>query len=148
MKQRPRSLTSQVRPQPQPHNRIRHAVNTTIKSFASVEHLGPEAIAAFVDEEMSRAAMHRARVHLVQCAECRAEVEAQRAAALKLRSTADTDTFSIPPELLHRLAHIADCCPEGPGAEETCARSERGLLDKVDHIYRAFRRTQKGTGTL
>ena len=44
------------------------------REFASVEHLSLEAVAAFVDGELTPLAMHRARVHLVHCEECRAEV--------------------------------------------------------------------------
>lgn len=51
------------------------------REFASVEHLSLEAVAAFVDGELTPLAMHRARVHLVHCEECRAEVAQQRRAS-------------------------------------------------------------------
>ena len=41
-------------------------------------HLGPEAVVAFVDDEMDTKAKHRARVHLVHCHECRDEIYTQR----------------------------------------------------------------------
>ena len=55
----------------------------------SVDHLSTEAIAALVDGELSRRAEHRAKIHLVHCESCRAEVRAQRSAAHRLREHVD-----------------------------------------------------------
>ena len=55
------------------------------KRFLSTEHLGTEAIAAFVDGELSVVAERRAQAHLMACPECRREVAKQRQAAKRLR---------------------------------------------------------------
>ena len=46
--------------------------------FNSTDHLNPEAIAAYVDGELSKAATLRAERHLQLCGECCEEVQAQR----------------------------------------------------------------------
>lgn len=107
------------------------------KQFASVEHLSAEAVAAFVDHELSPGAMHRARVHLVHCAECRAEVEQQRRASERLRTCADSEDIRAPRDLMARLADIAASCPQGPGAEDKVSASPETLMDRMDLIYRA-----------
>ncbi|CAB0990254.1 anti-sigma factor [Corynebacterium diphtheriae] len=55
-----------------------HSPKNKVRHFASVEHLNPEAVAAFVDNELSPAAAHRAKIHLVHCPECREEIHRQR----------------------------------------------------------------------
>ncbi|CAB0724279.1 anti-sigma factor [Corynebacterium diphtheriae] len=57
-----------------------HSPKNKVRHFASVEHLNPEAVAAFVDNELSPAAAHRAKIHLVHCPECREEIHRQRRA--------------------------------------------------------------------
>ncbi len=57
-----------------------HSPKNKVRHFASVEHLNPEAVAAFVDNELSPAAAHRAKIHLVHCPECREEIHRQRGA--------------------------------------------------------------------
>ncbi|WP_423201131.1 anti-sigma factor family protein, partial [Corynebacterium diphtheriae] len=58
-----------------------HSPKNKVRHFASVEHLNPEAVAAFVDNELSPAAAHRAKIHLVHCPECREEIHRQRGGA-------------------------------------------------------------------
>ena len=56
----------------------------------TIGHLGPEAVVAFVDGEMEPKFMHRVRIHLVHCAECRADVHQQRHASEWVRHCADS----------------------------------------------------------
>ena len=97
------------------------------REFASVEHLSLEAVAAFVDGELTPLAMHRARVHLVH-SEC-------------LKNCVDTETIRVSTELKARLTSIAFSCPAGPDAEEATTKHPETFLGKVDLIYRAVRRS-------
>ncbi|AJK68536.1 anti-sigma factor family protein [Corynebacterium marinum] len=113
------------------------------REFASVEHLSLEAVAAFVDGELSDAASHRARVHLVHCAECRGEIERQRGASEWLRGSNITEEVRAPHDLLARLAGIpAAPVKAGPDAESTPTPGPECLLDKVEMILRAVKRNQ------
>ena len=113
------------------------------REFASVEHLSPEAVAAFVDGELSDIACHRARVHLVHCPECRAEIERQRGASEWLRGSNIGEDVRAPHDLLTRLAGIASASPgAGPDAESTPTPVPEGLLDKMEMILRAVKRNQ------
>ena len=138
-------LNKPARENPSPTPGVTPAARKTrkVREFASVDHLSPEAVAAFVDEELSRAAMHRARVHLVHCKDCRCEVETQRRAAERLRSLTSSDSICAPSSLLDRLNSIAQSCPAGPSAEESAYAEPATLLDRVDLFYRAVRRTQR-----
>ncbi|QGU07014.1 Anti-sigma-E factor RseA [Corynebacterium occultum] len=111
------------------------------KRFASVDHLGPEALAAYVDEELSAGATHRARVHLVHCPECRAEVRRQQGAAEAIRESNGFHQLRAPSDLMAKLAGIEKSCPEGPGAEGGVCEPE-SLLDKIDIMVRLVRRRQ------
>ncbi|MEY8208643.1 anti-sigma factor [Corynebacterium sp. MNWGS58] len=71
------------------------------------DHLGPEAVAAFVDGEMSRKSAHNARVHLVLCDNCRADVHRQRKAAQALRNCNHDDQVQASESLLDSLRRIA-----------------------------------------
>ena len=77
-------------------------------------HLTPDAIVAYVDDELSPGAHERAQAHLECCGECRAEVVAQRQARAALRGAGGP---SLPSSLLHSLRSI----PAGRGRER-CAR--------------------------
>lgn len=118
-----------------------HRPRNKNREFASVEHLSLEAIAAFVDEELSPGAMHRARVHLVHCEECRAEVEHQRRASERLKECRDAEVIHVSSELKARLTSIALSCPAGPSAEETTQVNSQSILAKVDFFYRVVRRS-------
>lgn len=113
------------------------------REFASVEHLSLEAVAAFVDGELSDAATHRARVHLVHCPECRAEIERQRGASEWLRGSNITEEVRAPHDLLARLTGIAaGPVKAGPDAESMPPPEPECLLDKVEMILRAVKRNQ------
>lgn len=113
------------------------------REFASVEHLSLEAVAAFVDGELSPVASHRARVHLVHCAECRAEIERQRGASEWLRGSNIGADVRAPNDLIARLAGIASGPPcAGPDAESTPTQEPEGLMDKMEMILRAVKRNQ------
>ncbi|WKD60875.1 Anti-sigma-E factor RseA [Corynebacterium ciconiae DSM 44920] len=110
-------------------------------SFDSVEHLGPEAIAAYVDNELSPAAADRARVHLVHCPLCRHEVQRQRQAAESVRQRVN-DGLRAPRSLIAKLAQLETSCPEGPGADEVHCGSKPSLMDRVEVFCRAVRHVQ------
>lgn len=117
-------------------------VTAVVGNFATTDHLNPEAIAAFADNELSPAAMHRAKVHLVHCLECRREVDRQRRASEQLKAANATEVH-MSSELLQRLMGIAQSCPDGPRAEDTVRPSET-LMDKLDSLARALRRNNHG----
>ena len=94
-----------------------------------------------MDGELTPLAMHRARVHLVHCEECRAEVAQQRRASECLKNCVDTETIRVSTELKARLTSIAFSCPAGPDAEEATTKHPETFLGKVDLIYRAVRRS-------
>ncbi|GAB3696944.1 anti-sigma factor family protein [Corynebacterium nasicanis] len=113
------------------------------REFASVEHLSLEAVAAFVDGELSDTACHRARVHLVHCAECRAEIERQRGASEWLRGSNIGEEVRAPRDLLTRLAGIASGPQRsGPDAESTPTCQPEGIMDKMEMLLRAVKRNQ------
>lgn len=66
-------------------------------------HLLPDAVVAFVDQELSLAAQERAAAHLAHCPSCAAEVAAQRAASTAVRRAA---TPSISAGFLASLCEI------------------------------------------
>lgn len=103
--------------------------------FSSVDHLSPEVVAAFVDGELSDGAEHRARVHVVHCAECRAEVHAQRGAAEAVRGSNTEECVRAPHTLVERLAWLAsqqqeqgDCQPDTRQAGATGAGALEGAV--------------------
>lgn len=135
-----RNLQNQARPQ-------NYRKPRKPRNFASVEHLSSEAVAAFVDAELGEGALHRARVHIVHCAECRAEIERQRNASEWLRGSNITPEVRAPQDLLTRLAGIpAKPACAGPDAESTPIQTPEGLLDKVEMILRAVKRNQGHQG--
>ncbi|APT92810.1 hypothetical protein CPHO_07815 [Corynebacterium phocae] len=116
-------------------------VKSQARRLDGIGHLGPEAVVAFVDGEMPAKAMHRVRVHLVNCAECLAEVHRQRLAASWVRSEDDTQGLRAPTDLLERLNGIAATKdPPVPPEPERHYASEQDLLDKIEMIGRALRR--------
>ena len=76
------------------------------REFNSTDHLNPEAVAAFVDGELSDSAFRRAARHLTDCDECSAEVDAQRRAANRLR-VVDNSAVHAPASLVERLAGMS-----------------------------------------
>ena len=73
------------------------------RQFGSTEHLAIEAVAAFVDGELSMTAHLRAGSHLSVCPQCSAEVDAQRQARSALR---DSRPIVVPTSLLGTLSQI------------------------------------------
>lgn len=113
------------------------------KRFSSVEHLSHEAVAAFVDGELSASAEHRARVHVVQCPECRAEVHGQRGAAEMLRGCNLSAHVRAPEDLLAKLAGIAHSnLGPGPDAEATPVARPEDFMDRVETVFRTIRKMQ------
>lgn len=105
------------------------------RRFSSIDHPNPEAVAAFVDEELSPTARHRVHIHLVHCEECREEVKRQRLASARLRACEDV---AVPAPLLRRLQSIANSCPDGPGVEDTVVE-KFSLRASIEHAGRRLR---------
>ena len=79
------------------------------------DHLGPDAVVAFVDDELARRPHERAVAHVDSCPECAAEVVAQRRARSALRGA---DCPSLPSSLLSALRSIpqsTELPPAPPG---------------------------------
>ena len=95
----------------------------TKREFNSTDHLNPEAVAAFVDGELSDAAFRRAARHLEDCEECSAEVDAQRRAANRLR-VVDNSSVHAPVSLVERLAGM--CAEDLDGVGEAPGPRGRG----------------------
>jgi anti-sigma factor RsiW len=82
------------------------------RRFGSTEHLSIEAVAAFVDGELTMKSHLRAATHLSLCPECAAEVEAQGQARKALRNSCP---IVVPTALLGMLSQIPhDSPPEPP----------------------------------
>ncbi|WP_367614878.1 zf-HC2 domain-containing protein [Corynebacterium stercoris] len=110
--------------------------------FASTEHLSAEAVAAFVDEELSPSAARRAQDHIAQCPECHDEVVAQRGAAERVRGC--QDEVRAPRSLVDRLAQLRD---EDVPAGRKCAikpprpaGDQPDLLRKMESALKSLRR--------
>ncbi|WP_018023622.1 anti-sigma factor family protein [Corynebacterium ulceribovis] len=74
---------------------------------ADFDHLSIEAIAAYVDRELTPGAFHRASCHLDSCERCRREVAAQQEASRRLRAASEA-TIQVSAALKQRLAAIPD----------------------------------------
>ena len=111
----------------------------------TIGHLGPEAVVAFVDGEMEPKFMHRVRIHLVHCPECRADVHQQRHASEWVRHCADSATVRAPQSLLAKLAGLAtEGVAPGPDAATPAHRPQQDFLDKVEMMVRAIKYNQRG----
>ncbi|WP_020498434.1 anti-sigma factor family protein [Sciscionella marina] len=97
-------------------------------------HLMPDAIVAFVDEELSTTATERARAHLAKCPYCAQEADAQRAARDRMRSL---DTPGAPANLLAALRAIPEDT-EVTSVPDGLAVTEDGQLVSVQRPDRAF----------
>ncbi|AYJ32759.1 zf-HC2 domain-containing protein [Corynebacterium xerosis] len=111
--------------------------------FASTDHLGVEAVAAFVDGELGPTAHRRAQAHLLACGECRREVARQRQAARRLR---DSGELHIPEGLRERLASLSrDQMPEdAPGARSLSHRRPDSFAAFIESAWRTIRKTGNG----
>jgi len=94
------------------------------RQFGSTEHLSTEAIAAFVDGELSMKGHLRAAGHMSQCPDCAAEIEAQGQARTALRESCP---IAIPSALLGALSQIPHRSPPEPAAED----EEKQFADSV-----------------
>ncbi|BAU95502.1 hypothetical protein N24_1240 [Corynebacterium suranareeae] len=117
-------------------------VKDKAREFSSVEHLSADAAAMFVDNELSRGAMHRARLHIIHCAECREEINRQRETVDFLRSECKNEDVSAPMDLKARLASLATECMPGPGAEDCINQRPESFVAKVESVVRAVRKNQ------
>lgn len=111
--------------------------------FASTDHLGSEAVAAFVDGELSPAAERRAKTHLLACRECREAVARQRQAARRLR---DSGELRIPAELRRRLAALSEeqFDEDAPTARHLSHRRPESLTAFVEGVWRNLRKNASG----
>lgn len=98
------------------------------KHFSSTDHLSPEAVAAYVDNELSTAAYRRAQQHLTQCPECREDVAVQRGAAQRVRELCEEDVRA-PSSLVAKLSGLT---------EAECAEAVSGKREKVEQALRAL----------
>lgn len=112
------------------------------QDFASVDHLSSDAAAMFIDNELSRGAMHRARLHLVHCSECRQEITRQRDTVDFVRAECTNDKVTAPSDLKAKLMSLANECAPGPGAEDVAIQRPESFVAKVESVVRAVRRTQ------
>lgn len=113
----------------------------------SIDHLSPEAIAALVDGELSPKAQRRAQVHLINCPQCRREVQLQREAAQRLAE--DAFDMCASGSLIQKLKSIPETCPDDRDVPELqkhygiatdgCRRPET-LTDAVDLLVRRLGR--------
>lgn len=106
----------------------------TARNFHSTEHLSPEAIAAWVDCELSESAVVRAAQHLTECDECFAEVEVQRGASERLCSQAED--MHAPAELVQRLAQLS---PEDFPGDEVDERTGSRVFNRLEAAMRALK---------
>ncbi len=74
-------------------------------TFGDMEHLATEAVVAFADGELGMTAYQRAAAHLGACAECAADLDAQRCARTAVRSAAP---LLMPADLLEMLCRIPE----------------------------------------
>ncbi|WP_347955626.1 MULTISPECIES: zf-HC2 domain-containing protein [Gordonia] len=73
-------------------------------AFASTEHLNPEAVVAYVDNELTIQAAARADTHLALCHDCAREVTAQARARTMLQAC--QTELSVPDSLRAQLSRI------------------------------------------
>jgi hypothetical protein len=102
------------------------------RQFGSTEHLAIEAVAAFVDGELSMTAHLRAASHLSICPQCSAEVDAQRQARSALR---DSRPIVVPTSLLGTLSQIPHHAAPTPPEDA----DQQHFADGVDRIRRKRR---------
>ncbi|WP_293954047.1 anti-sigma factor [uncultured Corynebacterium sp.] len=112
------------------------------QKFASVDHLSSDAVAMFVDNELTNGAMHRARLHLVHCADCREEISKQRDTVDYVREECKNEQVTAPTDLKAKLMSLANECSPGPGADDCAIQRPESFVAKVESVVRAVRRTQ------
>lgn len=109
-------------------------------------HLGPEAVVAFVDDEMDSKAKHRARVHLVHCRECREEIYIQRGTSEWVRHCNTESQVRAPRDLLRKLASIGnqESCQAHTPEDEHQPATRQDFFDKLEMVVRAIKHNQRG----
>lgn len=90
----------------------------------SEQHLLPDAVVAFVDGELSATAHDRASAHMARCAQCLAEIVAQRQAASAVQAA---DAPVVPAALLATLRAIPQQV-DVPSAPDGLAMTTDGQL--------------------
>lgn len=105
------------------------------RGFSSTDHLSPEAVAAFVDHELSPAARRRAQHHIAQCQECHEGVVQQLGASQRVRSACE-DGVKAPTSLVERLSGM--CEPVQGNASQSV--DEQTLRSRVEDALRALLR--------
>lgn len=106
--------------------------------FDSIDHLGPEAVVAYVDGEMTPIAAERARMHIALCAECRDEVYRQSGTSQALRQACMTSSMRAPSELIVRLTAIAQEYGNMPQASTSEGLAD-ALVQRIDDALRVVR---------
>ena len=111
------------------------------ESFSSVEHLSAEAVACYVDGELSPKALNRARRHLLHCSICRRDVREQLEASQTLKGlTGANEGVHVPRSLVSKLANLSsESCTEGPKAGDIL--HPESLRGRLEPIYWTIRRT-------
>lgn len=90
--------------------------NNHNNEFLSTEHLSPEAITAYVDNQLIASAKRRSDTHLLRCRLCRNDIFEQIQARALLKSTVDV---GMPQSLLGTLQNIPQNIPENREDEKT-----------------------------
>lgn len=127
--------------------KIRTRGKTRARRADTIGHLGPEAVVAFVDDEMEAKAKHRARIHLVHCHECRDEIYIQRGTSEWVRQCNIESQVRAPRDLLKKLASIGNLDPRDrcfSVEEEQEPATRQDFLDKLEMVVRAIKRNQRG----
>lgn len=104
------------------------------RQFSSTEHLNPEAVAAFVDGELSASAARRAQDHIAQCQECHEEVLAQRGASQRMRFLRGDEHVKAPTSLIEKLANMRE-----EQELHDAAAAERSPREKLADALQRFR---------
>lgn len=134
------------------HTHMIEKVRSRARRLDTIGHLGPEAVVAFVDGEMPQKAAHRVRVHIVHCAECRAEVQQQRGASEWVRQCNVDLQVRAPQDLLAKLNGIAaalsteaadNSSTVSAAPENAAQRRQQDIGEKLEALRRVLRRGSK-----
>lgn len=134
------------------HSHMIEKVRSRARKLDTIGHLGPEAVVAFVDGEMPPKAAHRVRVHIVHCAECRAEVQQQRGASEWVRQCNVDLQVRAPQDLLAKLNGIAaamsaeaadNTATHSTTPDSTAQRRQQDIGEKLEALRRVLRRGSK-----
>ena len=104
------------------------------------DHLGVDAIVAYVDGELSLTAFQRAAAHLQRCPMCAAEVGDQAFARESLRTAS---TPHMPSSLLANLRSIPVALPAAASAVGVGRDPRTGQAIRVQHMAREVTRSRR-----